>query len=237
VHVIAAAIVGGLQLFTAAVGLAASVWMIRRGEPANGRAAGSTPTMAVLRARLPLIAANLGMMWTSSVIALTRMPDRFPLAWPGAFTWAWQVLAIFLVEDACFYVWHRFLHRNKEMYRRIHRIHHQAWAPLPIEYIYVHPVEWMVGAAGPSLVLGAYALSPGGCSVWVIGGYLLLRQLHELNIHATSRIAAHPPIPLIGTPEDHALHHAKPTLGQYGSIFGVWDRVFGTRIGVGRTGR
>lgn len=227
---IAAAVTVGIQAFTAALGLAVSVWMIRVGEPRNGRAKGSTPTWEVLRGRLPLIALNVSLILVGSGVGVALAPERFPLDWPGLHVVALQAGLIFLAEDAAFYAWHRLLHQHKGLYRRIHRIHHQAWAPLPIEYIYVHPVEWMGGALAPTLVMAAFAFSDGGLSAWSLWIYLLLRQLHELNIHATSARALHPPLPGLGRPEDHALHHAKPTLGNYASILRLWDRLLGTRI-------
>ncbi|MDP2311688.1 MAG: sterol desaturase family protein [Pseudomonadota bacterium] len=223
-----------IQLLTAAIGFFACVWMIRRGEPGNGRAPGSTPTWAVFRARLPLIGLNLAIMFVLSIVGFTFAVDRFTLAWPGALPVAASALLILAVEDACFYAWHRALHRNKTLYRRIHRIHHQAWAPLPLEYVYVHPVEMLVGGIGPFLALAGLVLANGVLSIWVFWVYLLVRQLHELHIHATTLEPLHPALPLVGTPADHALHHARPTLGQYASIFRVWDRVFGTVIRVGR---
>lgn len=227
---IAAIGTAAIQLATAGFALGLSLWMIRRGEPGNQRAPGSTPTLAVFRARLPLIGFNLAVLLVVSTVALALVPERVPLAWPGLWTVATQVLLLFLLEDASFYAWHRLLHQNRTLYRRIHRIHHQAWAPLPLEYIYVHPVEWMVGAAGPALGLVALASMPAGLSVWVLWIYTLLRQLHEINIHSTSRLAMTSGVPLIGTPEDHALHHAKPTLGGYASLFRIWDLLFRTRI-------
>ena len=227
---IAAAGAVGIQALTAALGLAVSIWMIRVGEPRNGRARGSTPTWEVLRARLPLIGLNLGTMIVGSGVALALTPERFPLAWPGLQLVVAQAGLIFLVEDAAFYLWHRLLHRHKGLYRRIHRLHHQAWAPLPIEYIYVHPIEWMGGALAPAIVIAGFALSEGGLNAWSLWIYILLRQLHELNIHATSAHAPHATLPGLGRPEDHALHHAKPTLGNYASMLRLWDRAFGTRI-------
>ncbi|MDP2304760.1 MAG: sterol desaturase family protein [Pseudomonadota bacterium] len=220
------AILGGASAF----GLLVSWWMIRQGEPGNGRAPGSTPSWAVFRARLPLMGFNLAMMAAGGTIASFVFADHLTFAWPGTLAVAAQVFLVFALEDASFYVWHRILHQHKGLYRRIHRIHHQAWAPLPLEYIYVHPVEWMVPAIAPAVTLVGLTLAQGQLSVWVFWIYLLVRQLHELNIHATSRRAVHLPLPLLGTPEDHALHHAKPTQGGYASIFQIWDRAFGTRI-------
>lgn len=227
---IAAVVNLAIILGTSAVGLYASWWMIRVGEPRNGRAPGSTPTWAVFRDRLPLMGFNLAILAISTALAPLLFPERITLAWPGLLPLVPQVLLIFLVEDACFYVWHRVMHRHKGLYRRVHRIHHQAWAPLPLEYIYVHPAEWMIGAIGPFVTVVALTLAQGQLSIWVFWTYVLLRQLHELNIHATSRLALHLPVPGLGTPEDHALHHAKPTQGGYASIFRAWDRAFGTRI-------
>ena len=41
------------------------------------------------------------------------------------------------------------MHENKFLLRKVHSIHHRAFSPLALEYLYVHPFEWMMGYIGP----------------------------------------------------------------------------------------
>ena len=139
-----------------------------------------------------------------------------------------QVLLIIVIDDAWFYGWHRLMHEHKGLYRRIHKIHHRAYAPLPIEYIYVHPLEWMVGGIGPFVGLILVHTVWGAIPAWTLWAYLLVRNLHELDIHSgiKSWIGLH--LPLYAPAEHHDLHHAKPGKGNYASTFTLWDKLFKT---------
>ena len=227
---IVALVNAGLMLTTAGAGLAASAWMVRAGEPTNGRVPGSTPSMERLQSHLPLALGNLTVLVLGSTAAMLSLQGAFTTAFPGWIQLVVQVAFVLLVEDVAFYAWHRLLHQNKSLYRRIHRIHHQAHSPVPMEYIYVHPVEWMVGALGPAAALLAIGVWQGHMSAWVVWTYTLVRQLHELDIHSGIPSTWANALPLVGTADHHRMHHAKPTLGNYDSTLRIWDAVFGTRI-------
>ena len=38
-------------------------------------------------------------------------------------------------------------------FKTIHRIHHKAITPVALEYIYVHPLEWLMGYIGPFIAI------------------------------------------------------------------------------------
>ena len=50
-----------------------------------------------------------------------------------------QLFIILIFDDTFFYFLHRFMHDNKYIYKKIHKIHHRANSPIPIDYLYVHP--------------------------------------------------------------------------------------------------
>ena len=62
-------------------------------------------------------------------------------------------------------------------------------------------------------------------SLW---GYLLVRNLHELDIHSGIISPLGKLMPIYAPAEHHDLHHSKPTKGNYASTFELWDRVLGT---------
>ena len=98
---------------------------------------------------------------------------------------------------------------------------------LPIEYIYVHPLEWMVGAIGPFLGLITVLLLWGSVPAWTLWGYLLVRNLHELDIPPESSRhsgSSCPSTRLLST----MTAPLKANKGQLCIHLRLWDRVLGT---------
>ena len=133
---------------------------------------------------------------------------------------------ILIFDDTFFYFLHRFMHQNKYIYSRIHKIHHRAHSPIPIDYIYVHPLEWMSGFIGPFIGI----LLLGGVHIYTFWAYLIIRNLHELDIHSGLKSSfLNSFMPFSGTNEHHDIHHAKKN-GNYSSTFSFWDTVFKTKL-------
>lgn len=183
---------------------------------------------ARFKGRLPLTLANLAVVITLSAVsfnAIDHLLSRAPLALG---TFLVQLVIVLVVDDTWFYFMHRAYHRIPFLYRRVHRVHHKAFAPLPLDYLHVHPVEWITGSTG---ILGGFGL------VWLIWGELsvatvlsasAIKQLHELHVHTGLRAIFLGRIPLLGTVDHHDLHHAKPNEGNYGTALKIWDQLLGT---------
>ena len=89
-----------------------------------------------------------------------------------------QLFVVIIFDDAFFYILHRIMHENKFIYTKIHKIHHRANSPIPLDYIYVHPLEWMSGFIGPFIGI----LILGGVSIYTFWLYLFIRNFHEFAI-------------------------------------------------------
>ena len=135
-----------------------------------------------------------------------------------------ELFVILLFDDTFFYFLHRLMHENKFIYSKVHKVHHRANSPIPIDYIYVHPLEWMSGFIGPFIGI----LILGGVSIFTFWLYLLIRNIHELLIHSGLR-STYLNFPFYGTNEHHDIHHAKRN-GNYSSTFTFWDYLFKTKI-------
>ena len=183
-----------------------------------------------LRRHLPLIGANLAVMIIGVGIGFSFVGEYFPFAQPGLVEAIVVVGGLILFDDFGFYWVHRLLHRNKTWYRKYHRQHHQAYAPVPIEYIHAHPVEWMTGTTLPVAYIIGTVLVTGSMNAWLLMAWVTFRQWHELDIHSGTRSFIGQYIPFWGTVRAHDLHHAKPNAGNFASTLDLWDRVFGTRI-------
>lgn len=139
-----------------------------------------------------------------------------------------QVIGIFLVEDVFFYFYHRYMHENKYLLGKIHAIHHRASPPFPLEYLYNHPLEWMLGFIGP--ILGFLAIGfiiP--ISIYTVIIFGALRNLREIHLHSDLNLPFLSQIPLITKTKHHDDHHTLLD-GNYSSIFVWWDKIFKTEL-------
>lgn len=207
-----------------------SLYFDKHGIPARWADQTTPRKRGTLGRRLPLIAFNLSVLYGGALAALWAFGDLFPLRAPTLAEALLGFPLLVLADDLWFYLLHRTLHLNKELYRRIHKLHHEAFAPVPIEYIYAHPLEWMGGAIGPAIVIIALMLIFGELSAYLLVGWQAWRTLHELDIHSGLRSPLTARLPLWAGMKHHDLHHAKPTKGNYASSFTLWDQVFRTRI-------
>jgi len=179
--------------------------------------------------RLPLILFNIFLLIVFSSIGLYYM---FPL-FEQDINLNWVVIGIQLfiilfIDDFYFYVFHFLMHKNQYLLNNIHRIHHKAVSPFALEYIYVHPLEWMMGYVGPFLAIFLISLfmPVNMVAFWI---YQLIRNMHELDVHSGFKSVFSKWIPLWGESEHHDLHHEKLN-GNYATTFTIWDTIFNTKI-------
>ena len=139
-----------------------------------------------------------------------------------------QVIFAFVIDDIFFYFYHRWLHENKYMLKTVHSIHHRATKPFPLEYLYAHPIEWLLGMIGAFLGFAIlFMFMPVNLyAFWIFGG---LRNLHEIHIHSDLELPVSSKIPLLSKTKHHDDHHAKLT-GNYSSTFIWMDRLFKTNF-------
>ena len=178
--------------------------------------------------RFPLILFNISILLGVGIVGIFLLQDFIDFGLPTVWVFTWQLVLIFLIDDLYFYFYHSALH-TKFLYKHIHKTHHRSTMPIPMEYIFTHPLEWFFGAIGPfiGLVVIASFSEINIYAFWVMSA---LRNLHELDIHSgikSSKITSL--IPFYGTTEHHDLHHSK-NRGNYASTFTLWDKVFGTEI-------
>jgi sterol desaturase/sphingolipid hydroxylase (fatty acid hydroxylase superfamily) len=139
-----------------------------------------------------------------------------------------QVIFAFVIDDIFFYFYHRWLHENKFMLKNVHSIHHRATKPFPLEYLYAHPIEWMLGMIGAFLGFAILLIfmPVNVYAFWIFGA---LRNLHEIHIHSDLELPVSSKIPLLSKTKHHDDHHAKLT-GNYSSTFVWMDRLFKTNF-------
>ena len=218
---IVATTTGLLVSYAICEGLVPARWLLQPGRQGWDR----------FKERLPLIAANHVVLVGGSFLALRAYGSFMTTEAPALGTMLVQLAIVVFVEDLFFYFYHRALHESPFLYRHIHRIHHKAFAPLPLDHLYVQPLEWMLGTLGPLAGLATVNLAWGELNMWTYLVYATFREVHELHIHSGLRSVLLFRTGLLSTVDRHDLHHARPNSGNYASSLRIWDRVFGTEAG------
>ena len=183
----------------------------------------------ILRKRYRLIAFNIFLLLIFTASGLYIAQDFFTLEMNSWGIYGLQVLIVMLIDDAWFYLAHRTLHENKYLFQKIHRIHHRSSPSFALEFIYVHPLEWMVGALGFSIGLVVCYFSFGAICAYAFWTYAFYRNVHEVHIHSGIRSGLTRFIPFYGTVEHHDDHHTLID-GNYASTFTIWDKMLGTGV-------
>jgi methylsterol monooxygenase len=166
---------------------------------------------------LPLVAFNLYFGALVSVFALAYLlPDR---SWdwrslPDTATLTRDACIYLVVEEVIFFYVHRWLHENKFMYAKVHKLHHTWTAPISFVAIYCHPFEHIASniiplLAGP-ILCGSHAAA---VSTFASVGYI-----HTLAVHSGYWFCDDNGM--------HDVHHEKFNVN-FG-VTGVLDSVYGT---------
>ena len=172
---------------------------------------------------LPLILINLSIMCLLFPLGILVISDWIIIPYDNFLIFLFQITVILIIDDFYFYCFHRLLHKNKFLYERIHVIHHKASNPFPADYLYEHPLEWIIGLFGPFIAF----LILGEVYFETIVLYLIVRVLHELDIHSGIKSSIYKYFPFAGVNEYHALHH-KYHINHFASLFSFWDIIFKT---------
>jgi sterol desaturase/sphingolipid hydroxylase (fatty acid hydroxylase superfamily) len=215
--------------------LVAAIEMTRQAE------ADATETRRRWITNLSLYGVEQVFVWSTAATfnALTGMVvGRSPLApiLDGLGAGA-RLLAAIMVLDLIEYGVHRAQHAIRPLWR-LHAIHHSDCALDVTTSVRHHPLETVASTPIIGIVAGLLGLRVTDLAVF--GGVAFLVQVIA---HADLRLSPrlmHVVSWVLVTPEVHALHHSRrvaETNSNFGAIFTIWDRLFGTyswRPGLGR---
>jgi methylsterol monooxygenase len=183
----------------------------------------------VFKTHFPLIAFNLFSLIAITGISLYFTQTAFDQNLPTFWTFWLQLFIVMAFDDTFFYFFHRAMHQNPFLFKHIHSIHHKASPPFPLDFIYVHPLEWLLGSTGLTIGLVVVYGLFGTINVYPFWFYAAFRNLHEIEIHSNTRSWIAQYVPFWGTTEHHDYHHSRLN-GNYASSFTLWDKVFKTEI-------
>ena len=139
-----------------------------------------------------------------------------------------EVAAIVLARDLLGYWQHRLLH-GVPLFWRAHRVHHSDRQVDVTTGVRHHPLETAL-----SLGIAAAFVAGVGMSVASLGVALGLARLAAVYQHTSLDLPASLDRRLrrlLVTPSVHRLHHSRrqpQTDSNFGTVFTLWDRLFGT---------
>ncbi|XP_061837090.1 cholesterol 25-hydroxylase-like protein 1, member 1 [Nerophis lumbriciformis] len=137
-------------------------------------------------------------------------------------------LALLLLFDTQYYIWHFIHHKHKQLYRFIHAIHHEYTAPFSWSTQHLSIPELITVGLWSNqdpVLLKCHPLTMWCVtvlSIWMSVedhiGYDLPWSLNRLV-----------PFGLLGGAPAHDMHHQRPS-SNYAPFFSHWDRIFGTAV-------
>jgi sterol desaturase/sphingolipid hydroxylase (fatty acid hydroxylase superfamily) len=163
-------------------------------------------------------------MWPLAirVTGNVRISYLFPVVWAPL---AVRVVVYYLLADLGSYWLHRVMHSR--FVWSVHRFHHS-----------VNDMYWLAGVRGTlpqqivfnlpyifvaPLLVGAH---PWVYTFFMVEGIVRNHWQHANIGWQRLRWMEY----LLVTPRYHHLHHSADHRGNYGSLFTIWDRMFGTRL-------
>lgn len=167
---------------------------------------------------------NLGLLALVLVLDAHGMGLLHRLSWSPLASAAVTVAAF----DLAFYAAHRSWHRFPSLWR-YHAVHHSDPAVDVTTTIRQHPVESLLRYA--AMALTAVLIGPSAVAFAVYRSASAVNGLLEhANVRAPRWLDV--PLSLVTTwPHMHKVHHSRTqtqTDTNYGNLFSVWDRLFGT---------
>ena len=145
---IAAIITVLLLITTNSIGLIYSLLVLKTKLFAKYRIQSKAYKTGIFSERMPLYLFNFFMLLLFAGVGTYFLYDFFEVSSFSLLVILFQVLFAFIIDDLYFYFMHRWMHENKFILRKIHSIHHRATTPFPLEYLYGHPLEWIMGMFG-----------------------------------------------------------------------------------------
>jgi sterol desaturase/sphingolipid hydroxylase (fatty acid hydroxylase superfamily) len=139
-----------------------------------------------------------------------------------------QIIVSFIVLDLFYWGYHFFMHKIGFAWR-FHAVHHSDKVMNVTTSLREHPGETLIRLG--HYMLGVWLL---GTSFWIITLHQFIQIISKIIVHSNWRLPDNVDkwvSYLFLTPNMHHVHHHEEqpyTDSNYGDLFSVWDRLFGT---------
>lgn len=137
-----------------------------------------------------------------------------------------DALFLFLAMDFLMYVFHYGIHKTW-LYKALHRLHHEAADPEPIDLFVLHPLETLSFGA-----LWLFLLLLFDVNIYGVILYLVINVIFGMAGHLgmepmPENIRQWPVLKYLGTSTFHHTHHRDEQCN-FGFYTSIWDRLFHT---------
>jgi len=149
--------------------------------------------------------------------------------------WA-SIIFTFAIRDFAGYLFHVLMHRVL-VFWRLHRVHHLDMHLDVSTSLRSHPLEFAVVFFTMVPLAIAFGFDP-----WALAAYEIILSVVNIYSHVNLRLPQRVDRLLrwiFVTPNMHCLHHSSfqpETDSNYGQVFSLWDRLFGTYSAAPRAG-
>lgn len=144
--------------------------------------------------------------------------------------WA-KIVVGFILFDFIEYWRHRLSHAVPTLWR-VHRVHHSDPLMDVSTAFRNHPLNWMTIYPPRAIAIILFGIPPITLAIYTLVWFVTV-SYHHSNISLGRRIESLIDL-LIVTPDRHYVHHAchdrKQTDSQFGVVFIIWDKIFGTLV-------
>jgi sterol desaturase/sphingolipid hydroxylase (fatty acid hydroxylase superfamily) len=183
-----------------------------------------------------LLSGNTVALWTLN--GLNSVAEPLFLSWYYRDIVLAYTFSLFLFGDVSRYWLHRWMHTNRWLWK-FHKVHHSAEFLNPLTFYRLHPVEIMLFALRNAVVAGVVTgvfIFCFGARInlyTVLGGNAFIVILFSFtgNLrHSHIRLSYGAWLErLFISPAQHQVHHQQKHLHKnLGSVFALWDWIFGT---------
>ncbi|XP_072241314.1 cholesterol 25-hydroxylase-like protein 1, member 1 [Leuresthes tenuis] len=137
-------------------------------------------------------------------------------------------LAVLLLFDTQYYVWHFIHHKHPQLYRWVHAIHHEYLAPFSWSTEQLSITELMT--VGFWSTLDPILLKCHPLTTWCVTVFSIWMSVEDhIGYDLPWTLNRLLPFGLLGGAPAHDMHHQKPS-SNYAPFFSHWDRIFGTAV-------
>jgi len=157
------------------------------------------------------VRARLGRANAGRILSALPLPARIGLS--------------LVVYDLYHTALHHLAHEWEPLWR-IHAVHHSALRLYWLNATRFHPLEMLLDATGENLIVAALGLDARAAL-----GHRVFRFIFGQIQHANVAMDSGAASAVLSSPERHRWHHstvAEEGNTNYGALFCVWDRLFGT---------
>jgi sterol desaturase/sphingolipid hydroxylase (fatty acid hydroxylase superfamily) len=201
-----------------------ALWTRRRARAEATRLAGYETRDTLASLAMGIGNVIISAFTTLAAVALWSWGYEHRVVTLGAATW-WSWLALFLLEDLCYYWFHR-SHHGIRLLWAAHVSHHTS------RYFNLSTAlrqPWLTPITGPVFWMPLALLGYSAPQILTAQAISLIYQfwIHTETIERLPRSLEW----LLNTPSHHRVHHGKnvPYLDRnHGGVLIVWDRLFGT---------